>query len=329
MSQVIVNLFAGLPPLCLQFPAEPLSGPLRASHLKNRLSVLFPLLPHEQRITTAGGQLVADDTLLFDVTRCGESVGNFPPVFNLLVRVPGGKGGFGSMLRAQGGKMASQKTTNFEACRDLSGRRLKTVNDAKKLADYLEKEPERKRKRQEENIEKLEKALKGPEKQKIRFHDPDYEQNHADVMEDVQDAVEKALRDVPIANAIKKKTPSPPATTVSSVFAKWDALSDDEEDSEEEEESDEEPSPELKDKFPAATSSGSGEESAQEGSDVGNGDEDEQDSESGSSADASEESGKDGIWAEEAPAGGATDTPRGKGILERARGLLRSVAGRE
>lgn len=44
----------------------------------------------------------------------------------------GGKGGFGSMLRAQGGKMASQKTTNFESCRDLSGRRLKTIHDATK-----------------------------------------------------------------------------------------------------------------------------------------------------------------------------------------------------
>jgi hypothetical protein len=47
-------------------------------------------------------------------------------------RLLGGKGGFGSMLRAQGGRMSSKKSTNFDACRDLSGRRLKTVKDAKK-----------------------------------------------------------------------------------------------------------------------------------------------------------------------------------------------------
>lgn len=34
--------------------------------------------------------------------------------------LPGGKGGFGSLLRASG-RVA--KTTNFDACRDLSGRR--------------------------------------------------------------------------------------------------------------------------------------------------------------------------------------------------------------
>jgi hypothetical protein len=49
-----------------------------------------------------------------------------------VLRLRGGKGGFGSMLRAQGGRMSSQKTTNFESCRDLSGRRLKTINSAKK-----------------------------------------------------------------------------------------------------------------------------------------------------------------------------------------------------
>lgn len=46
------------------------------------------------------------------------------------VRVPGGKGGFGSMLRAIGAQI--EKTTNREACRDLSGRRMRDVNDEKK-----------------------------------------------------------------------------------------------------------------------------------------------------------------------------------------------------
>ena len=41
----------------------------------------------------------------------------------------GGKGGFGSMLRAIGAQI--EKTTNHEACRDLSGRRMRDVNNEK------------------------------------------------------------------------------------------------------------------------------------------------------------------------------------------------------
>ena len=47
------------------------------------------------------------------------------------VRVLGGKGGFGSMLRAIGAQI--EKTTSREACRDLSGRRIRDINNEKKL----------------------------------------------------------------------------------------------------------------------------------------------------------------------------------------------------
>ena len=51
-------------------------------------------------------------------------------VLQVCMRLPGGKGGFGSMLRALGAQI--EKTTNREACRDLSGRRMRDVNDEKK-----------------------------------------------------------------------------------------------------------------------------------------------------------------------------------------------------
>lgn len=54
----------------------------------------------------------------------------------LLPRLPGGKGGFGSQLRAAGGRMSSQKTSNNDSCRDLSGRRLSTIKEAKRYASY-------------------------------------------------------------------------------------------------------------------------------------------------------------------------------------------------
>lgn len=45
----------------------------------------------------------------------------------IILRLGGGKGGFGSMLRAIGAQI--EKTTNREACRDLSGRRLRDINE--------------------------------------------------------------------------------------------------------------------------------------------------------------------------------------------------------
>lgn len=41
----------------------------------------------------------------------------------------GGKGGFGAQLRSLAKQKGAKRTTNFGACRDLSGRRLRHVND--------------------------------------------------------------------------------------------------------------------------------------------------------------------------------------------------------
>lgn len=90
--------------------------------------------------------------------------------------------------------MASQKTTNFEACRDLTGRRLKTVNEAKKLTDYLEKEPERQKIKEQKLREKIEKGLKVPEPKKHRFDDPKYFEQTTEMGEDVSTAVLKVLK---------------------------------------------------------------------------------------------------------------------------------------
>jgi len=55
--------------------------------------------------------------------------------------VLGGKGGFGSMLRMIGAQI--EKTTNKEACRDLSGRRLRDINEETRLKAYVNKKAER------------------------------------------------------------------------------------------------------------------------------------------------------------------------------------------
>lgn len=95
--------------------------------LKVRLHSITNVDLADQRITTIGGRSLDDNSKLFNAN---DTEG--PIIYNLTVRMFGGKGGFGSMLRAQGGRMNAQKSTNFDACRDLQGRRVKAVNDAKK-----------------------------------------------------------------------------------------------------------------------------------------------------------------------------------------------------
>ena len=86
----------------------------------------------------------------------------------LSVPVLGGKGGFGSQLRAAGGRMSSKRKKNQAedngSSRNLDGRRMRTVTEAKALAEYLaikpemdRKEKERRRQRWEEIVEMAEK----------------------------------------------------------------------------------------------------------------------------------------------------------------------------
>ena len=65
----------------------------------------------------------------------------------------GGKGGFGSMLRAIGAQI--EKTTNREACRDLSGRRLRDINEEKRLKAWIEKQNQRKDEADERKKKKI------------------------------------------------------------------------------------------------------------------------------------------------------------------------------
>ncbi|CAG8622684.1 1485_t:CDS:2 [Diversispora eburnea] len=163
-QSVIVNLFGSLSPICLNFsPAENVT----LFDLKRTIYSRIQIDP-DQVYYTSSGKCLTEDEQIFE----NEQV-KFK-ILNLNLRLLGGKGGFGSMLRAQGGKMASQKTTNFEACRDLNGRRLRTVNEAKRLADHLEQEPERQRIRREKIQKRITEGMTEPPPKKIRFDDTEY-----------------------------------------------------------------------------------------------------------------------------------------------------------
>ncbi len=81
----------------------------------------------------------------------------------LAVPLCGGKGGFGSQLRAAGGRMSSKRKRNQGedngSSRNLDGRRLRTVNEAKALAEYLAIKPEMAKKEQEERRKRWEQVV--------------------------------------------------------------------------------------------------------------------------------------------------------------------------
>nr|CAG8591050.1 8751_t:CDS:2 [Entrophospora candida]CAG8604733.1 13804_t:CDS:2 [Entrophospora candida] len=223
-QSVIVKLFSGLNPICLYFPT------VAKTTIFDLKQIIFGRLlidPDDQKLVTISGKYLKDSTRIFE---------NDDVEFTTLtLKLPlyGGKGGFGSMLRAQGGKMASQKTTNFEACRDLNGRRLRTVNEAKRLADLLEKEPERERVRNDKIQRKIENGLKERQAKKIRFDDTEFLKQSEEMKEKVQVAVTEAVKNTTttadnttttkvVASKNTTATATPTKSIHNNAFSMWD-----------------------------------------------------------------------------------------------------------
>lgn len=72
----------------------------------------------------------------------------------------GGKGGFGTLLKGQSKQAGARQTTDFGACRDLNGRRLRHVNDEIKLRKWRETMAQRMKSGSEIDVEAEFAALK-------------------------------------------------------------------------------------------------------------------------------------------------------------------------
>ncbi|XP_075985536.1 splicing regulator SDE2 [Anticarsia gemmatalis] len=141
---------------------------------------------------TLNGRPVSDD--------CDISSTN--NVVRLSSKLVGGKGGFGSMLRAIGAQI--EKTTNREACRDLSGRRLRDINEEKRLRKWLEGQEEREKEASDRKRRKLERLVAEP---KINVDlNPAYEKERQDLPERVSSAVEAGWQAAGSSNAVKRKS---------------------------------------------------------------------------------------------------------------------------
>ena len=88
-------------------------------------------------------------------------------------RLCGGKGGFGSQLRAAGGRMSSRKSRQNQnvngSNRNLDGRRLRTVDEAKRLAEYLAIKPEMEQREKEERKKRWEAVVEAAEKREAEI----------------------------------------------------------------------------------------------------------------------------------------------------------------
>ena len=116
-----------------------LPAPHQTLHLSSvGSSTPLSSLPLPAHLSTASSYLCTRSSLPLDSeTQLGSllssesvSVGQHDVFLELCVRMRGGKGGFGSQLRAAGGRMSSGKNTNNDSCRDLNGRRLRTIQEA-------------------------------------------------------------------------------------------------------------------------------------------------------------------------------------------------------
>ena len=161
MINVLLTTFPGLglpPTLSLPVPSS-----ISVAELRSLLEDHLPQSNHRWIFTTTSNkELVASSSAPlsdFLVNR-GDAI---VPI-RLSIPLCGGKGGFGSQLRAAGGRMSSKRKRNQgdgnSSNRNLDGRRLRTVAEAKALAEYLalkpdmeKKEKEARRKRWEQVVE--------------------------------------------------------------------------------------------------------------------------------------------------------------------------------
>lgn len=148
---------------------------------------------------TVNGRLIRNDHELDDY---GDNV-----LVEIHPRLRGGKGGFGSMLRAIGNQI--EKTTNNDMCRDLSGRRMRDVNAEAKLKEWYAKADERERAKLDKFLEKQrrrrEALAKGP-LHDHKFNDPEFTKRKEHISAELQEAVEEMLK-----RMIAESGPSEPA----------------------------------------------------------------------------------------------------------------------
>ena len=146
--------------------------------------------------------IIASGTKVFRPSSCSLQSINLQNNSNVDILIPllGGKGGFGSLLRAIGAQI--EKTTNRDACRDLSGRRLRDIKREDELRKLLELQEKLKEERKRRRAAKLEKLKKNSETSETSasiqelvaiFDDHAFNKRRLELGDIIDAAVEKGL----------------------------------------------------------------------------------------------------------------------------------------
>lgn len=176
--QFFVKLLDGKT-VTLSFPASQVSG----QEIKHRIYEVTKIPSRLQRLISGGFQLkdrsvISDDNI----------------TVHLMLRLLGGKGGFGSLLRGAATKAGQKKTNNFDACRDMSGRRLRHVNAEKKLEEWKAEEEERRLEKIAEDFIKkaAKKGKKGVGDGEAEKYVAKYRKESAECVAKVEESVREA-----------------------------------------------------------------------------------------------------------------------------------------
>ncbi|PIC22169.1 hypothetical protein B9Z55_016316 [Caenorhabditis nigoni] len=143
------------------------------------LKYINKMFPDDAYYIMHNGKIVEDFKEFVNAYR-GDSLVKYS--FHLRLR--GGKGGFGSLLRS----FRVNKSTNKLMMRDLNGRRMASVDEEAKLKRYLEKQARKEQELKEKRKIKLAKLTAGPAKH--QFEDQDYLSRREEILEKTGDAVE-------------------------------------------------------------------------------------------------------------------------------------------
>ncbi|KAJ5374661.1 hypothetical protein N7517_006667 [Penicillium concentricum] len=156
----------------------------------------------------------------------------------------GGKGGFGSQLRAAGGRMSSKRKRNQGdnngSSRNLDGRRLRTVNEAKALAEYLAVKPEMDKKEKEERQRRWQAVVEMAEKRQDEVKngngrqmvDGQWMEDREEMSERAREAVLQAMKDGEWTDNLRDTILGGSSTSASDEGSEEDASSSEDEESE-------------------------------------------------------------------------------------------------
>jgi hypothetical protein len=115
----------------------------------------------------------------------------------LKLKVVGGKGGFGALLRGAGAR--SGKKVTQDDCRDLNGRRIRHVKNEQKLAEWYQQQKQRELAQKQQKEQELQRKRE-EDTPKSSFDNDKFNKEIREITENVQSSVEEGIKE-----AIRRK----------------------------------------------------------------------------------------------------------------------------